>query len=440
MKSFFRQVFAMIRDNKLFSAIYIVGTAVAIAFTMVMVIANYVKIAPVYPETNRMRTMYLNTAVYVDSIHSSTMGSSFSPEALNEWGYHLKNAEIVSGNVRNMGMIRTEGDIHDYLVNMIFTDVNFFKVYPFRFKEGRPFTQEEFDGGVRVAVISDEQARKVYGSDKGVVGRTLFVNADTMRIVGIVESASPFTYHSYAQVYTPYSLWRFWPQPGRLYQGHLAITMVLPDANGEQALREEIEDVVRRHNLQNGEWQLKLNGQPVSHVQDALFKKDYFNDDGETNPIVDFIKKYMLILVVLLVVPALNLSGMIARRMEIRMAEMGVRKAFGATRGRLLRQIINENLLLTLLGGVLGLLLSWVVFYVFHTWIFALVDDNFCRNSNMGFLDAGQLNMLSWGMFFSPFLFICVLLFCIVLNLLSALVPAWLSLRKPIVNSMNVKR
>ncbi|MCD8236118.1 MAG: FtsX-like permease family protein [Prevotellaceae bacterium] len=148
----------------------------------------------------------------------------------------------------------------------------------------------------------------------------------------------------------------------------------------------------------------------------------------------------MLILVVLLVVPALNLSGMIARRMEIRMAEMGVRKAFGATRGRLLRQIVNENLLFTLLGGVLGLLLAWVVFYAFHTWIFGLVDDSFSFNYNMGFVDAGQRNMLSWEMFFSPALFICVLLFCLVLNLLSALVPAWLSLRKPIVNSMNMKR
>ena len=440
MKSFFRQVFAMIRDNKLFSAIYIVGTAVAIAFTMVMVIANYVKIAPVYPETNRMRTMYLNTAVYVDSVHSSSSGAGFSPEALNEWGYHLKNAEIVSGSTQSTSMVRTEGNIHDYLVNVILTDVNFFKVYPFRFKEGRPFTQEEFDGGVRAAVISDEQARKLYGSDKGVVGRTLFVNADTMRIVGVVESASPFTLRSYAQIYTPYTLWASWLEDEQPYLGTLAITMVLPDANGEQALREEIEDVVRKHNLQNGKWQLKLNGQPVSHVQDALLKKDYFKEDGETNPIVDFIKKYMLILVVLLVVPALNLSGMIARRMEIRMAEMGVRKAFGATRGRLLRQIINENLLLTLLGGVLGLLLSWVVFYVFHTWVFGLVDGSFSRVYNMGTLDVGQQNMLSWEMFFSPFLFICVLLFCIVLNLLSALVPAWLSLRKPIVNSMNVKR
>lgn len=174
MKSFFRQVFAMIRENKLFSAVYIVGTAVAIAFTMVMVIAYYVKIAPVYPETNRMRTMYLGTAVYVDTVHFGSSGSGFSPDALNEWGYHLKNAEVVSGSVGNMGMIRTEGDIHDYLVKQIYTDVNFFKVYPFRFKEGRPFTQEEFDGAAHVAVISDEQARKTYGSDKGIVVERCF--------------------------------------------------------------------------------------------------------------------------------------------------------------------------------------------------------------------------------------------------------------------------
>ena len=65
------------------------------------------------------------------------------------------------------------------------------------------------------------------------------------------------------------------------------------------------------------------------------------------------IRYLLLILLVLLLVPALNLSGMIASRMESRLSEMGVRKSFGAGRGGLLSQVMWENLLLT----------CWVVYW-----------------------------------------------------------------------------
>ena len=55
---YFRQALALIREERLFSGIYIVGTALAIAFTMVMAVVYYIKLAPIYPEANRARTVY----------------------------------------------------------------------------------------------------------------------------------------------------------------------------------------------------------------------------------------------------------------------------------------------------------------------------------------------------------------------------------------------
>ena len=49
------------RQNKLFTSIYVAGTALAIATTMIMAIVYYVKIAPIYPEVNRNRTLFMNT-------------------------------------------------------------------------------------------------------------------------------------------------------------------------------------------------------------------------------------------------------------------------------------------------------------------------------------------------------------------------------------------
>ncbi len=54
---YFRQALALMREEKLFSGIYIAGTALAIAFTMVMAVVYYIKLAPIYPEPNRARTV-----------------------------------------------------------------------------------------------------------------------------------------------------------------------------------------------------------------------------------------------------------------------------------------------------------------------------------------------------------------------------------------------
>ena len=139
-------------------------------------------------------------------------------------------------------------------------------------------------------------------------------------------------------------------------------------------------------------------------------------------------------LLVLLLVPALNLSGMIASRMESRLAEMGVRKSFGAGRGKLLGQVMWENLLLTLLGGVLGLLIAWLAIYAGREWLFFLLDD---------FAEAVPQDAnayVSGEMLFAPLVFLCAFVLCVLLNLLSALLPAWLSLRKPIIHSLYERR
>ena len=117
--------------------------------------------------------------------------------------------------------------------------------------------------------------------------------------------------------------------------------------------------------------------------------------------------RYGIILFILLLVPALNLSGITLSRMRRRMAELGVRRAFGATQGTILWQVLSENMVLTLLGGLLGLAMSY-----------------------------GAMLLLSTGMF-NGAVFIAAFLFCLVLNLFSAGLPAWRMSRLNITDSIN---
>ena len=59
---YLRQALAMMREERLFSGIYIVGTALAIAFTMVMAVVYYIKLAPIYPEPPRKDGLFRGNA------------------------------------------------------------------------------------------------------------------------------------------------------------------------------------------------------------------------------------------------------------------------------------------------------------------------------------------------------------------------------------------
>lgn len=97
---------------------------------------------------------------------------------------------------------------------------------------------------------------------------------------------------------------------------------------------------------------------------------DLAREDAFSEPNVrELVLKYVIIVLVLLLIPAINMSGITQSRMRKRMAEIGVRKAFGATRSELLTQVLYENLLQTLLGGVLGLFFSYASVLLLSDWL-----------------------------------------------------------------------
>ena len=73
LKLYLKQAWTLLRQNPLFSGLYIAGTGLAIAMTMIVAEIYYVKLAPVYPEVNRGRTLYVTGAGCTDG------RSSFMP-------------------------------------------------------------------------------------------------------------------------------------------------------------------------------------------------------------------------------------------------------------------------------------------------------------------------------------------------------------------------
>ena len=432
IKQYMKQAWNLMKQNKLFTGIYVVGTALAIATTMIMAIVYYVKIAPVYPEVNRDRTLFMELAR--EKVGTSTNMSPWSLKAVKEWFYPLKNAEVVSAEIKNYGneFIQPKDGSGDFKIYTKYIDTNFFQVYDFRFVEGKPFTEADLQSAIPTAVITDAMARRLYGDATGAVGKTFTMNYVDYRVVGVVEAPSFLCKQSFAQIYFPYTLLTGYDHSGGRSKmlGVFNVTMVAKDKEQEAALREEIKELYRKYNTSQDEVELIQLEQPRSFAL-TVFQTSVSDEAFAWKAVF---KKLGLTLLVLLLVPALNLSGMIAGRMETRLSEMGVRKSFGAHRNGLLGQVMWENLLLTLAGGLLGLILAWTALYACRDWLFALFDDRPVLAIE------GVSTSVNGEMLFAPSIFLVAFLLCLVLNLLSALIPAWNSLRNPIIQSLNEKR
>ena len=179
------------------------------------------------------------------------------------------------------------------------------------------------------------------------------------------------------------------------------------------------------------EWELDLGEQPKSHLRNVM--QGLAVDDGDFSW-WNIARDNLLIIFVRRLVPALNLSGMVSGNRDGRQAESGIRKSFGAKKSSLLAQIFTENLLYTLAGSLLGMIMSWLILYFGMKEIILMMDPL------MTYFFKDFDPQVTASMLFSPTIFLIASGIILIFNTLSAVIPAWWSLRHNIVESLNKNR
>ena len=210
--------------------------------------------------------------------------------------------------------------------------------------------------------------------------------------------------------------WGFSPQALRR-----SPVFVLKKNSDLAALQAELDEAVKRYNTTLTEGTLSIK--PLQSYTERELVRLFRMEAGKTWGIL------LGVLLLFLLVPALSLSGLNASHIQERMDEFGVRKAFGAPRSSLFGQVFWENMLLMLPGGVAGLLFSYVIVAAYSTVLFS------ARYTS---IDDGSV-LLSAGMLLNGQVFLAAFMACLVLNLLSSMVPAWRAVRVNIVDALNSK-
>jgi putative ABC transport system permease protein len=431
IKQYLKQAFNLMKQNRFYTAVYIAGTGLAISLVMVIAIVFHVKTSDIAPESNRSRTLVVSTAAGTRKGNDNA-GTfwSLSYRTVRECFYSLKLPECATAFASRGTMTYQVGDIYlsasgsadKYPVELGATDANYWRVFRFDFRQGQPYDEADFQSGIRKIVVSESTARRLFGSVEAE-GRTALVNDVEYTVCGVVADVPTPMPMAYADAWAPFTTMTAIAEMSSAEDvcGGLVACILAPKASDFDAIRAELEQ--RRQQYSDGLVEFNftmIDGRPFTYRQEVVKQMDRRSTYNE------IILRYLLGVLLFLLVPAVNLSGLMSSRMQERSAEIGVRKAFGAGRGTLINQALIENLTLTLLGGCAGLLIAYLIVTGMGNTLFLGRNSDF-RNGDI----------VSAGMLFNVHVFFYALCVCIVLNLLSSLVPVWNASRKPIVDAIN---
>ncbi|MBR5891260.1 MAG: FtsX-like permease family protein [Bacteroidaceae bacterium] len=414
IRQFFRQAWTMMKQQRLFTGMYLIGTAVSIALAMTLFIIFYIKLGPIYPEYNRQRMVVIERTQESEKndVCTTARRMGVSEKFCDLLKSEAKNIDKIALLTRNKIDVETADKskkTEEYVANV---NAEYWQVFNYRFVDGQPFTKEQMNENV--AVISTTLAKELF-ADTHVAGKSLNIYDTPYRIVGVVEAASGCTPITQGNIWTASA---FYGEDD--FMGHYKAYITSDDIDKCMA---EINDAFNRYTQtrpKNFTYTMELE----KYWQNAL------DCDTGTTPF-EAMGKYIYILLAFLFIPALNLSGMISSRMDSRLDEIGVRKAYGATNSEIITQVLWENLLLTIAGTVLGVVLSYIVIITGSSWITAFFD------TRVNDLSPREINA---DMLLNPTVIVCIVALTLVLNIASALVPTLIALKKDIIQSLYHKR
>ena len=261
---------------------------------------------------------------------------------------------------------------------------------------GRTFTpDDDLPNAPRVVVIGDGLWKRRFGADPSVVGRTITLSGEPHEIIGVMPDGFRPIVAATAEIWRPLRLNMANPSRGAIVLRTVA--RLPPDVPLERAQTEATELAKR-----------------LEAAYPQYNEKTGFNLTPLHDRVVGDIRPGLLALLgavaFVLLIACANIANLLLARGSARGREIAVRVALGAGRGRILRQLMTESLLLAMIGGAAGLVVGvWAV------------------DALVAMAPAGAPRIDEIGLDASVFAFTALL--AVVTGVLFGLVPAWQSSR-----------
>ncbi len=333
-----RHALRLLRQNPGFTITAVCALALGIgANTAIFSVVDTVLLKPLaFPEPDRIVTLLSKTP------EGGFPGASVPK--YNTWRRQTRALEDVSAYDPGGPGLNLSGGDHPEQLKGIHVSYEFFHLFGARPLLGRTFTAEEDrPRGGNVIVLSNGLWRRRFGSDPAIVGRTLTLGGESYTIIGVLTPG--FTFDPLPDVYLP-----FQADPNSTNQGHFfqAAARLKPGVTLDQAKA--------ALNLAGEEFKRRYPG--------AMDRNMSFSAEPMQQLLVRNVRSALFVLLgavgCVLLIACANVASLLLARATGRSREIAIRSALGSGRGRIVRQLLTESVLLSFMGGVLGLIIGAV--------------------------------------------------------------------------------
>jgi putative ABC transport system permease protein len=426
-KNYLKITLAVMKRRKFYTFISLFG--ISMTLTILIVLAAFIdsSFAPEYPEVFRNRSLYVSTVKLIEK----GKGSSMNPISQYFVKTYIKTMPVpekvaLSSNPMHMN---TYLNGQKAKVWIKYTDAEFWDITQFSFLEGKGFTSETIKNSDNAVIVNDMTRDQYFGKGISVVGKSLEIDDVVYRIIGVVKGCPITQFFVSSDIYLPYTADKSPQKVGELSGRYTAMIL----AKSEQdlpAIKQDFVSMLGKISLESDKdvEKRKLgksdrNGSGfnpdtiIAHADTYVesFTNNITGTDTDSGKSTFFIILSLFSLLFMLL-PALNLININISRIMERASEIGIRKAFGASAVTLTVQFVIENVIITVIGGVLAIFLSLIAFA-------------YLNSHGIGPIKTLNLS-INWLVVF------IALLMALVFGLMSGAYPAWRMSKLAVVDAL----
>ena len=396
LRNYLKTAWNVLQRRRFFTAVSLFGIALTLSvLTLVAALFDHTFAASA-PETQLDRTL----GIYFVELSGEHMHrNGFAGYGLiDKYARNLPGVErlaVASMPVRVASYVNGS-KIRSYLKR---TDAAFWQVMSFGFVEGGPYSDDDVTRGQRVAVINRTTRDRFFGEGHAV-GRTLEADGQRFRVVGVVDDVPMLRIAAFGDIWVPHTTAKSDSYRNELVGDFIALLLLAPGAE-VAAVQSEFKARVAGIQFTDPKSFNKLHANPETMFDTVA--RMLFGRRGEGNVGARLQATLVVGTLLFMLLPAINLVNLNVSRILERASEIGVRKAFGASSWTLVGQFLVENLLLTLAGAAVGVVVA----------AGGLAAIN--ASGILPYLELGlNLRVIGWGV-----------LLAVVFAVVSGVYPAW---------------